>query len=65
MDAEQIVIRKCERCGEDRIRGFGTATLAPGTADYPVKIQGDVATCGCGTHPLDSKDREALAERGP
>ncbi|HVF39314.1 MAG TPA: hypothetical protein VM939_05390 [Gemmatimonadaceae bacterium] len=52
-DAEPVVIRRCDRCGKDRI-------LEQQTTDEP-----DRATCGCGTTPLDARDLEALSDRGP
>ena len=50
-DAEPVVIRQCEICGRPRI----------------LKVEGDKesAVCGCGAQPLDKRDLEALADRGP
>jgi hypothetical protein len=52
-DADPVVIRRCEKCGEDRI-------LEPRKPD-----EGDVARCGCGLNSLDEADLEALGDRGP
>ena len=52
-DAKPVIIRKCERCGQDRILSLAK----PGTTE--------VAVCKCGGNPLDEKDLAALAGRDP
>ena len=52
-DAEPVVIRRCEICGEERI----LEPRAPGGDE--------TARCGCGVTPLNELDLEALSDRGP
>ena len=52
-DADPVVIRRCDRCGENRI-------LLKNDPDAR-----DMARCGCGTNELDRDDLAALADRGP
>ena len=52
-DAEPVVIRRCEICGEERI----LESREPGSDE--------IARCGCGENPVDALDLEALSDRGP
>jgi hypothetical protein len=52
-DAEPVVIRRCEICGEERI----LEARSPGSEER--------ARCRCGVNPLDARDLEALSDRGP
>ncbi|HEX6573687.1 MAG TPA: hypothetical protein VF042_01850 [Gemmatimonadaceae bacterium] len=52
-DAEPVVIRRCEICGEERI-----LESKPPSAD-------EQARCACGITPLNALDLEALSDRGP
>jgi hypothetical protein len=52
-DAEPVVIRRCEICGQARI----LEPRIPGADDT---VRG-----GCGISPLDELDLEALSDRGP
>ena len=52
-DAEPVVIRICEICGQERI-------LEENSAEGD-----DRARCGCGSTPLNARDLEALSDRGP
>jgi hypothetical protein len=52
-DAEPVVIRRCEICGEERI----LEARSPESEER--------ARCKCGVNPLDARDLEALSDRGP